>query len=1149
MIKKCNKNDIFSLKLSSFNIGILFELKEGNYINKKNKTFDPLLYLPKDIEKIKNILKSNSQDILYFLYFNMGIIEKILYNIDEVIYFDFNDETNNFFLKINKEEIEIEQKNEIAFLFYISLLIKYNKNLLNFSFSIDLINRINLINNSIDESNIYKKLLISKIILELINYYKSNQIFEEKKSTEEIEVLNNKLIESDIHYFEDLGFEITQKDLKLKNIDIIYAKIINILLKLKKLTYKIIEELDLENINITLSMLNEISILFSNESFINEYKLNTFDDLFDFKKVDFYYILFKYILKNSIYIYYIDFLNQTRKTIIDLIKNQYLSNNYSRKIDKNLKDKVDYIIKFFVNSEYFMKYIKLSDSNLNSNLSDNEEINQSNNFKPLENQSYLEKKEESQREFSNFQSTDERNEENQPNQNNQGNQINQNNQSNQSNKKNQSNQNNQNNQNNQINQINQNSQSYKSNQSNQSNKSNQINQNNPNSEEINNSLFNSSFNKGRSQDNYNTLHPAQHNDNANISNSLEKEEKILDVINNILIESTIILIIKNNEIKYEKIIYNKEITYEHFIELYRERENQKLHIESADICMFDNCKKLIEFFDKIKGKACEFFSQKNLKNELIIIQIKIKEDNKKQNENKYIHSISSKYIYRLNNNHDENILNNDNYIGFTKFLNDIQNYLQLSTIPNKNSNNIFSTMEIISQMHPNLFICFRKIIGKHKKISEKIRELNDGNFLSDGYNEIFKYDMNFNKIESIDELKNYFSFFVDKNDAIISLKNKFASFKNLNNDTNSFNQTEISCRNLFNLDGGNYLVCDKSQILYGANVLKNNISKEEFKDLKMKKAYRGGIKIANEIFAITSNRILSKGENKLKFFEKNNKNFLSDIEVENYSFILSENNCALMEIPKQENSKLLLVACKKYVKNDKNGILLIKLQFGNNNNSNKKFPKFYDTKNFEVYCFCPILETVENKYILESNKMQIKDTGYFFVGGFDLDRREGLIKLYKVIYNDEIEKIKIEYIQDIIVEKKIRKEVSQVNNEKKDSEDKDSKELVDQAKNEKKELGSFKGFIDNEEFANQASNGKNDLEISKGYKDSNKLDSQTYQDLVCFKGFKGPISCIIQSSTGVILVTCYDGNVYLFSSPKIQSLKNENYDVILRKKN
>ena len=457
-------------------------------------------------------------------------------------------------------------------------------------------------------------------------------------------------------------------------------------------------------------------------------------------------------------------------------------------------------------------------------------------------------------------------------------------------------------------------------------------------------------------------------------------------------------------------------------------------------------------------------------------------------------------------------------------------------------------MGIINKMYPNLFICFIKVIGKHNKISEKIRELNDGHFLSDGYNEIFKYDMNFNKIENIDKLTNYFSFFVDKNDAIISLKNKFSFLKDLNSDTNSIFPTKLSCRNLFHLDSSNYLVCDIDQILYGTNILNTFSNGGDYKELKMKKAYRGGIKIANHIFAITSNRILSKGENKLKFFEKNNKNFLNDIEVENYSFILSENNCALMEIPKQEKSKLLLVACKKYVKNDNNGILLIKLQFGKNNTNNKKFPKFYDTKNFEVYCFCPLFE-IENKYLLESNKMQIKDTEYFFVGGFDSDRREGLIKLYKVIYNDEIEKIKIEYIQDIIIEKKIGKNVSQVSNEKKDSEDKDNKELANQAKNEKKELESSKGFIDNEEFVNQASNGKKDLESSKGYKDSNKLDSETDKDLVCFKGFKGPISCIIQSSTGGILVTCYDGNVYLFSSPKIKSLNNENYDAILKKKN
>ena len=36
------------------------------------------------------------------------------------------------------------------------------------------------------------------------------------------------------------------------------------------------------------------------------------------------------------------------------------------------------------------------------------------------------------------------------------------------------------------------------------------------------------------------------------------------------------------------------------------------------------------------------------------------------------------------------------------------------------------------------------------------------------------------------------------------------------------------------------------------------------------------------------------------------------------------------------------------------------------------------------------------------------------------------------------------------------------------------------------------------------------------------------------KIFTGPISCITQSSTdGKILITCWDGNIYLFDYPKI----------------
>ena len=171
-----------------------------------------------------------------------------------------------------------------------------------------------------------------------------------------------------------------------------------------------------------------------------------------------------------------------------------------------------------------------------------------------------------------------------------------------------------------------------------------------------------------------------------------------------------------------------------------------------------------------------------------------------------------------------------------------------------------------------------------------------------------------------------------------------------------------------------------------------------------------------------------------------------------------------MRIPNKNNDKLLLFTCKKYRKGDKNGILLLKLQLYID--SKKKFEKFYDTKNYEVYCFCPILE-IKNEYSLKKNdKSQANETGYFFVGGFDINKNEGVIKLYKVIYDNEIEKIEIEYIQDIIVGKK-------------------------------------------------------------------------KEDPNSFKGFKGPISCIIQSSTGEILITCYDGNVYLFSEPRLDILKQD----------
>ena len=996
---------INNLKLSDFNIGILYKLEKGNNIINESKSFDPILNLLKDIEEIKNCLKSNPQDILYFLYFNMDNIERILYNVDKIIYFDFDNENNNFFLKINQEKIEIEKKNEIVFLFYMSLLIKYNINIVNFSYSIGFINKINSINKNIDINTKYKKILISKIILELINFYKSNQLFEEKNSEEEkknlneIEKENIEVIQKDINYFGDIGLKINQKELKLKGIDLIYAEIMNRLLKSKDfndLTYKIIEQLDLENINITKSIFNEIfKTLSSNENLINQYRLNTFGDLFDSKKIDFYYILFKYILKNPIYIYYIDFLNETRKTIIEIIHSEQnqiknSSNNNNKKIDNNFKDKIAYIIKYFTNSYYYMKYINLNGSNiLNSKLSDDKETNKS-SFILSENP----EKEKSNREGSN---------------------------------------------------------------KDQSSQQTFIEDSRLSDDNTIKKVFNGEG--GRS---------INSNMDSVKETSMKSETKkvFIDRVENVLLGSTFNLTINNKEIRYGKMVSDKEvISYDELVKPFPDNPEIRFDDEKDK-----NYKKLISYLKKIK----ELFNKNKPKEQIDLeIKINLKQDLQNSDENNKIinseYSLEKGSFIEVKNCQDKNILNDDNYEGFITFLKEINNSLQISSIhkisnvngtsTNKNVKEYIEKLKELSKYH---FICFIKVIGKHKDIAEKIRELKDGSFISGGSNEIIKYDMDLEKKESLSELKNYYTFFINKNnEVIISQKNKFTFFNKINSNDKE-NITKFSCRNILNIKDNRYILFDENGLYFCQNNLQNNINSSYNLN---KKSYRGGIELTDEIIAATSNRILSKGENKLIFFNSTSKSFMNEIGVNNYSFTLSVNNCSLMRIPNKNNCKLLLFACKKYLKDDKNGILLLLLKLQLDNYSGEKFEKFYDTKNFEVYCFCPILD-IKNKELLGNNdKTQAIETGYFFVGGFDLDKNKGLIKLYKVIYNDEIEKIEIEYIQDIIVGKK------------------------------------------NEYF----------------------------------KGFKEPISCIFQSSSGEILVTCYDGNVYYFSEPNF-SLLNQDYN-------
>ena len=557
--------------------------------------------------------------------------------------------------------------------------------------------------------------------------------------------------------------------------------------------------------------------------------------------------------------------------------------------------------------------------------------------------------------------------------------------------------------------------------------------------------------------------------NLNEEVNLENEMKIdfIEKVENILHESYINLIINNIEIKYNKIFNDKiVISYDDLINPFPNNPEIKFDEEKNK-----NYKKLISYLNKIKDLASKYIL-KSLFDLVIKINLKLDFQNSDVN-NKIInseYSLEKGLFIEVKNCQDKNILNEDNYEGFITFLNEINNHHQLSSIQNKsniigtstnkNENDIIGKLKDLNKYR---FIYFIKVIGKHKGFAEKIRELNNCSFISDGYNEIIKYDMDLKINGHPYKLKYYYTFFIDNNKVLISQKNKFPFFNKIDCRKPDIN---FSCRNLFILKNNRYLLCDENGLYYCIVGWKKYNSYYRINEL----SFRGGIKISNELIGITSNRILSKGKNKLIFFNSNSILILEEIEVNNYSFILSVNNCALIKIPNKNNCKILLFACKKYRKGDKNGILLLKLQ--SYKYDIKKFEKFYDTKNFEVYCFCPIFK-IENELVLENNdKAHAIETEYFFVGGFDLDKNEGVIKLYKVIDDDKIEKIEIKYVIDIIVNKKVGKKESRY-----------------------------------------------------------------------FEGFKGPISCIIQSSTGKILITCYDGNVYLFSEPRFDLLEQD-YNIL-----
>ena len=517
----------------------------------------------------------------------------------------------------------------------------------------------------------------------------------------------------------------------------------------------------------------------------------------------------------------------------------------------------------------------------------------------------------------------------------------------------------------------------------------------------------------------------------------------------------ILLFVEYNEQEqkcdFKKIIYDEEITsYEDFIKPFKNEENKTFPGDEFWNSLFSKYKKFIKFLENIKNLIIKSLKEKKIEQLKLKIELHIKDNGNNSFENiicKYY--LLNPIFYDINKKDyiDENILNNEKYDRFNYFLSDIFKNIygdiksqesedqalpyipNLSSITKNSSNNytsISQTINLIQIKYPKYKIIeYIGNIGSHKGSTFYIKEIEKGLFISGGSDDKVKIYFPNKSIQEL-EIKDSLGFFdyIEETKIIIFSKNNFYIrdyYSNASPTRQNIKDYEIV--NIVYFGSKNIFICTEKDIILLTDFL-NSIIETKKTTIYEKKKYFGGIKINDKNVAFVSNKLLLNGESQIIFYNTSSRKITQKDSLKGYSYTLSKNNLAIMSIPKKysknEDDKLLFCGCTKYNRDDKNGILLIHLEINKNKNILNIKKKFYNTKNFQVYCFCPLL-SIKNIMFLDQNpkNSNIEDTEYIFVGGLDTNKSEGSIKLYRIIYNKN-NKIKLEFISDVNTQKYIK---------------------------------------------------------------------------------------------------------------------------------
>ena len=326
--------------------------------NKIKINSDPIPYLFKQFSEIESLYDMNN--LTQILYFNINTIHKILYDFDKII------------------QITEKMGNSLSFNYYLSLLINAEGDIINYEFSINYLKLVN--KNKKSNENKFFNLINSKINIDLINNFKNINSYEENEMGElitDMENENKEDIKNNIYILNEIKLNLTEDDIYDKNVEELYVEIIIGLIENNKLcdfeyTYNIFKQLDLENIDIQFlaseKLLNKIKETMNiNNEYIKNNIINNFDDFNDINKINFHYLLLKFIFKSSIYIYIIPLLFQEHNNIIKILKlKEYITFTLTNQI---FIERIVFIIKKLCNLDYY--YEKLYLNKIKKNVEDN----------------------------------------------------------------------------------------------------------------------------------------------------------------------------------------------------------------------------------------------------------------------------------------------------------------------------------------------------------------------------------------------------------------------------------------------------------------------------------------------------------------------------------------------------------------------------------------------------------------------------------------------------------------------------------------------------------------------------------------------------------------------------------------------------------